>query len=145
MQTGRSRQVLRLVGRLTPLIRVETAWKLPTYILQPISHQDLQVTLPVLVQQNASFAIRAGGHMPSAGFANIDDGVLIDLSHLNTLQYNKDSNVVEVGAGNRWGDLYRYLDQYEVTVVGGRVLDVGVAGLTLGCEFPSSIPCPKPC
>jgi hypothetical protein len=41
---------------------------------------------------------------------------------------------VTVGSGNRWKDVYTYLDQYAVTVVGGRVFDVGVGGLTLGCK-----------
>ncbi len=73
--------------------------------------------------------------MPSPLAANTKDGVLIDLSSLNATSYDASKNTVIVGAGARWGDLYHYLDPYEMTVVGGRVLDVGVGGLILGCTF----------
>ncbi|ROW09244.1 hypothetical protein VPNG_05899 [Cytospora leucostoma] len=70
--------------------------------------------------------------MPSPLGANINNGVLIDLSALNGINYDAASGTVVVGAGNRWADVYRGLDPYNVTVVGGRELDVGVGGLTLG-------------
>lgn len=37
-----------------------------------------------------------------------------------------------MGSGLRWGEVYNQLDDFNVTVVGGRVLDVGVGGLILG-------------
>ena len=72
--------------------------------------------------------------MPSPLAANINDGVLIDMSLLKGVEYNAAKNQVKVGAGQRWGDVYKQLDAYNVTVVGGRVLEVGVGGLILGCE-----------
>jgi hypothetical protein len=39
---------------------------------------------------------------------------------------------VEVGAGLTWDVVYAALEPYGVTVVGGRIPGVGVAGLTLG-------------
>ena len=81
------------------------------------------------------FAIRSGGHLPSPLGANINNGVLIDMSMFNGVTYDAAKNVVVVGSGQRWANVYNHLDPYNVTVVGGRVLEVGVAGLTLGCEF----------
>ncbi|KAI1878936.1 hypothetical protein JX265_003113 [Neoarthrinium moseri] len=81
---------------------------------------------------NYSFAIRSGGHLPAPGAANIDDGILIDLSRFDRVQYDAAKSLVSVGSGQRWGNVYSQLDQHNVTVVGGRVLDVGVGGLTLG-------------
>jgi FAD/FMN-containing dehydrogenase len=78
------------------------------------------------------FAIRSGGHSPSPFAANTDDGVLIDTSLLSIKEYNAKDQTVKIGTGLKWGDVYSYLDQYQVTVVGGRVLDVGVGGLILG-------------
>jgi FAD/FMN-containing dehydrogenase len=46
------------------------------------------------------------------GFANIDDGVLIDLSKLTTLQHDVGENAVTVGSGNRWREVYTYLEPY---------------------------------
>lgn len=73
--------------------------------------------------------------MPAPGAANIDDGVLIDLSALSNIEYHAGRSGVVIGSGNRWGDVYRHLDPYAVTVVGGRVLDVGVGGVVLGCKL----------
>ncbi|KAF3031992.1 hypothetical protein E8E11_002612, partial [Didymella keratinophila] len=36
------------------------------------------------------------------------------------------------GPGNRWHDVYSYLEPYRLTVIGGRAATVGVGGLTLG-------------
>lgn len=108
----------------------------PSCIFQPTIAHDLEIVIPMLVQADVSFAIRSGGHMPAPGFANIDNGVLIDMSKLTTLQYDAGNSAVTVGSGNRWVDVYTYLDPFAVTVAGGRVNDVGVAGLTLGCELP---------
>ena len=76
--------------------------------------------------------------MPSPLGANINNGVLIDMSMFKGVIYDADKSVAIVGAGQTWGDVYNQLDPHNVTVVGGRVLDVGVAGLTLGGEFVRS-------
>lgn len=123
---------------LTTLIRSQAARKTPSCIFQPTVAHDLEIVVPLLGQADVNYAIRSGGHMPAPGFANIDEGVLIDMSKLTTLQYDAENNAVVVGSGNRWGDLYEYLDPFDVTIVGGRINDVGVAGLTLGCKwFPT--------
>ena len=72
--------------------------------------------------------------MPSPLAANINDGVLIDMALMNGVSYDAARNEARVGAGQRWRDVYHALDIYNVTVVGGRVLDVGVGGLILGCK-----------
>ncbi|KAK8139365.1 FAD-binding oxidoreductase [Apiospora sp. TS-2023a] len=104
----------------------------PVCIVQPSSAQDLQQVITILDQQDAPFAIRSGGHNPAPGFSNIDDGVLVDLAKLTGLHFDGDKSVAVVGTGNRWGDVYDYLDQFGVTVAGGRTANVGVGGFTLG-------------
>ncbi|KAJ8130695.1 hypothetical protein O1611_g2930 [Lasiodiplodia mahajangana] len=59
---------------------------------------------------------------------------------LRGVEYHAGQGVAVVGTGLRWGDVYHYLDQYNVTVVGGRILQVGVGGLTLGSK---SLPTPN--
>ena len=73
--------------------------------------------------------------MPSPLAANINNGVLIDMAMFNNVTYDAANDVATVGAGQTWGDVYRRLDPHNVTVVGGRVLDVGVAGLALGGQL----------
>lgn len=56
------------------------------------------------------------------------------MSSFNHTQYLPRKNQAIVGAGGRWLGVYNELDRYNVTAVGGRVVDVGVGGLILGCE-----------
>jgi FAD/FMN-containing dehydrogenase len=78
------------------------------------------------------FAVRSGGHSPNPGWAGVESGILIDLSRLNSMSISKDTETFTVGPGVRWGQVYEYLDPYNVTAVGGRVAQVGVGGLLLG-------------
>ncbi|KKA18214.1 FAD-binding oxidoreductase [Rasamsonia emersonii CBS 393.64] len=54
------------------------------------------------------------------------------MAGFNEVVYDAARNIATVGAGLKWGDVYGQLDKFNVTVVGGRVLDVGVGGLILG-------------
>ena len=73
--------------------------------------------------------------MSWAGAANIQDGVTMDLSEMNSVEISDDQKVTGVGPGARWHDVYSKLDALGLSVVGGRVSDVGVAGLTLGGNY----------
>lgn len=112
--------------------RSQTSWLYPACIFRPESVAQLQEGISYIVAGNATFAVRSGGHNPAPGAANIDDGVLIDMSGFNGIEYDAESNVVTVGAGLRWDAVYSQLEEYNITVVGGRVLDVGIGGLILG-------------
>ncbi|KAI1329093.1 putative FAD-binding oxidoreductase [Xylariaceae sp. FL0255] len=111
---------------------VQTAWASPTCILQLKTAQQVSLAVKHLVAHNISFAIRSGGHSPSPLAANINDGVLFDMSGFSAVDYQPSQGVAVVGTGLRWGDVYDQLDKDNVTVVGGRILEVGVGGLTLG-------------
>ncbi|GKT52211.1 FAD-dependent monooxygenase yanF [Colletotrichum spaethianum] len=76
-------------------------------------------------------AIRSGGH-GSDNANSIEQGVIIDLSHLNATTYDAATNVASVGTGARWGDVYAELEKSGVSVTGGREGAVGVGGLLLG-------------
>ena len=70
--------------------------------------------------------------MSWAGSANIQDGVTIDLSQMKSVAVNDETTITRVEPGARWSDVYSKLSPMNLSVVGGRVSDVGVAGLTLG-------------
>lgn len=76
-------------------------------------------------------AIRAGGHN-SGGANNIDNGVTIDLVHLNQTTYDKKTNLASVGPGAKWGNAYAELMKDDILITGGRDGDVGVGGFLLG-------------
>jgi len=71
--------------------------------------------------------------MPVVGAANTDGGILFGMSKFKRVELNpKKKNTVYVGPGTKWGDVYRYLAQYGLYAIGGRVSTVGVPGLILG-------------
>ena len=50
----------------------------------------------------------------------------------NEVNYHPATGSVDVGPGLIWDDVYAALDPQNITVVGGRVSGVGVAGFVLG-------------
>jgi FAD/FMN-containing dehydrogenase len=81
----------------------------------------------------ANFAVRSGGHMSNPGFGSIGaEGVLFDVGGMNDIVVSADRSTVEVGPGATWDAIYEELEKHERTVVGGRVCQVGAAGLILG-------------
>ena len=105
---------------------------LPTCRLTPACAEDVSIAIITLAQYNCHFAIRGGGHMSWAGAANIQDGVTIDLSQMKSVAVNDERTITRVEPGARWSDVYSKLSPMNLSVVGGRVSDVGVGGLTLG-------------
>lgn len=110
----------------------QTAWRNPSCIASPTVAAEVAEVVSVLVDSQIPFAIRSGGHSPMPSDANIDTGVLISLGNLNKVSYDAGAGLASLGPGARWDAVYTELDKYNVTVVGGRVMDVGVGGLTLG-------------
>ncbi|KAI1204149.1 putative FAD-binding oxidoreductase [Annulohypoxylon truncatum] len=110
----------------------QTVWAKPACIIQPSNAKELTYVVSTVVGQKAKFAIRSGGHSVVPGAANINGGVLIDMARFNSVEYDANKKVATVGSGLRWKEVYTALDPYNVTVVGGRVLEVGVGGLILG-------------
>jgi hypothetical protein len=71
--------------------------------------------------------------MPIADAASINStGVQISSTNLNTLKLSEDNQIMSIGPGPRWGDVWEHLDGSNLTVVGGRLPPVGVPGLLLG-------------
>ena len=54
------------------------------------------------------------------------------MSRFRKVVYNRNKQTVDLGAGLIWDDAYDALEPYNVSVVGGRISGVGVAGLLLG-------------
>ncbi|KAF7889625.1 uncharacterized protein EAF02_002040 [Botrytis sinoallii] len=106
----------------------------PTFIIAPKSALDVAQVLKSLRTINSAsdiatkLAVRGGGHSPFAGSANIDNGITIDLRKIDTVEVNESKDIVSVGGGAIWGQVYDKLDALGLSVVGGHVYDVGVGG-----------------
>ncbi|TLS24718.1 hypothetical protein PpBr36_08166 [Pyricularia pennisetigena] len=105
----------------------------PACILKPKNAQEVSVIMQTLQANNETFAVKSGGHNPNNYFASVQGGPLISTTDLNPeVTYNAEDNTVTVGPGNRWDDVMKALDGKNITVVGGRVGNVGVGGYLLG-------------
>ncbi|KAI4196491.1 MAG: hypothetical protein LQ350_006530 [Teloschistes chrysophthalmus] len=104
----------------------------PACRVLPKSPKEVAAAYLLAAFFHCNFAVKGGGHAAFAGASSIQQGITIDLQRLNSTSFNSDRNVTQVGAGNRWIDVYRYLTPQKLAVLGGRVSDIGVSGLTLG-------------
>lgn len=76
---------------------------------------------------------RSGGHS-TAGFS-MNDGMVIDTSHLNGIYVDPDRKIAVVGPGTNWGHLNATLADYKLHVPTGICGDVCVAGFMQGGGF----------
>ena len=75
-------------------------------------------------------AIRGGGHN-GAGFASVDDGLVIDLSRMTGIRVDPAARTVRVGPGCTQGDVDHATHAFGLAVPAGIVSTTGIAGLTL--------------
>ncbi|TGZ78179.1 FAD-binding domain-containing protein [Ascodesmis nigricans] len=104
----------------------------PACIFHPHSALNVAKALKILRRHKTPFAVKGGGHMPG-GASNIGpEGVLISMEKLDSVEWGDTDEVLKVGAGNRWGPVYKKASEKGRVVVGGRRADVGVVGLVIG-------------
>lgn len=76
-------------------------------------------------------SIRGGGHN-AGGLGICDDGVVIDLSRMNSVQVNAAEKTVRVGGGAKWAEVDAATHPFGLAVPSGIISTTGVGGLTLG-------------
>lgn len=76
------------------------------------------------------FALRSGGH--SYGGYSGSEGLVIDVSALDTVEVDPRRRVAKVGAGTQLIDLYDAVARHGLLVPGGTCPTVGIAGLAMG-------------
>ena len=113
----------------------------PACFVRPRNVEELSTAVKILKSEydkqsstngTGLFAVRGGGHSPVPSAASIKGGALIDLSLLNKVIISDDGASVTIGAGAKWMDVSKLLDEKGLAVAGGRNSAVGVGGLTLG-------------
>jgi FAD/FMN-containing dehydrogenase len=100
----------------------------PAAVARCRTAEHVAEALALAKRDGLPLAVRSGGHC-FAGRSSTE-GVLIDVSPLNTISL--DADVLTVGAGARLGAIYDALAPHERTIAGGCGATVGIAGLALG-------------
>ena len=103
----------------------------PGLIVQAAVADDVAPTIEFARETGLTLAIRGGGHNV-AGNGTVDDGIVLDMGRLNSVEVDPASRLVRVGAGATLGDIDRATEPYALAVPLGVVSGTGVAGLTLG-------------
>lgn len=117
------------------VIRSKLCWLPARCIVAPGSTHEVSLVLKIIQFTGAKFSVRGGGHNPNRNWASVSsDGILVDLHCLKTLRLRQENNIISVGVGNRWSDVYRFLAPTGISPGGARVPDVGVSGQLLGGE-----------
>jgi len=87
---------------------------------------------------NLILQVKGGGHATSPKISSTP-GVQISMSRFSSVTFNPDTQTAIVGSGLIWDDVYSALEPFNVSVLGGRVTGIGVAGFMLGGGKNTSI------
>src|SRR5919109_3402572 len=105
--------------------------KRPALIAQCATADDVAAALRLGRELDLEIAVRSGGHSV-AGVSLCDDGLVIDVRPMKSIEVDADGRTVRVGAGCTWSELDRATQEHGLATTGGRVSSTGVSGLTLG-------------
>jgi FAD binding domain/Berberine and berberine like len=103
----------------------------PALIVQCLNPDEVARTIAVAREHGAPIAVRGGGHN-GGGLGVVDDGVVIDLSGMNEITIDDESQTISVGGGCTWGQVDRVTAEHGCVVPSGVISTTGVGGLTLG-------------
>ncbi|KAL2865563.1 FAD-binding oxidoreductase [Aspergillus lucknowensis] len=104
----------------------------PTCIFIPSIDTDVSTVVLLTQLTECPFAAKSGGHAAFAGASSSQGGISILFRDLNEVSLNDDKSIASIGPGNKWGQVYKALEPHGLAVVGGRLSDIGVGGLTTG-------------
>src|SRR5215831_94681 len=103
----------------------------PAAIVRCANSDDVAAAARFAVQEDLHPAIRAGGHHV-AGWASVDDGLVIDVSQMKRITVDPRVRTAVSEAGLTWGEFDAATQQYGLATTGGVNSTTGIAGLTLG-------------
>ncbi|KAF5620757.1 nicotine oxidase [Fusarium tjaetaba] len=117
--------------------RIDSYWSVsaalhPDCMVLPKTPEDVSKVMKVIAKNQCKFGIRGGGHGNFKLSNSVEEGITIDFGFMNGTSYDEEKNVVSVGPGGHWQDVYDTLIPYGLAVAGGRAGTVGVGGFVTG-------------
>ncbi len=103
----------------------------PAVIARCSDSGDVSAAVRVGVENGLEIAVRGGAHGVS-GKAVVDDGLMIDLSEMNSVVVDADARRVRVGGGTLLADMVAAAQEHGLATPVGLIGHTGVGGLTLG-------------
>jgi len=105
----------------------------PGLVVMCANAQDVITAYKFAIEHEMHFTVRGGGHS-AAGYCLNTGGMVIDLTNLTAKRLDADRQVCWAQTGNRWRDLYIYLQNTNTGFIpiGGGCPTVGIPGFMLG-------------
>jgi FAD/FMN-containing dehydrogenase len=108
--------------------------KKPAMITRCLSADDVSQAILFARKHQLQIAVKGGGHN-SAGNAVCDDGMVIDLSLMQSVEVDSQRQTAKVDGGCLLGAVDEATQEHGLAVSAGIVSHTGVGGLTLGGGF----------
>ena len=106
----------------------------PAAIVRAADPSDVFHVVNLARDTGAELAIRSGGHS-RAGHGTSEGGIVLDLSHMNTVEIAADGRSAWAGAGVTTGEYTRVAGERGLATGFGDTPSVGVGGITLSGGF----------
>ena len=103
----------------------------PAAIARCVDAADVAAALAFAQENELEVAVRGGGHNP-AGHCAVDDGLVIDLTRMRTVEVDPEAGLAISQGGATWSDFDAATQAHGLVTPGGVVGSTGVTGLTLG-------------
>ncbi|HEX4189072.1 MAG TPA: FAD-binding oxidoreductase [Solirubrobacteraceae bacterium] len=103
----------------------------PAVIVRCSGAADVIAAVGFARSNDLAIAVRGGAHS-IAGFSSCDDGIVIDLSEMNSVRVDPLARRAYAGPGAVWADVDHETQAHALATTGGLVSTTGVAGFTLG-------------
>lgn len=105
----------------------------PGVVAMCANAEDVITAYKFAVEHEVPFTVRGGGHS-AAGYCLNKGGLVIDLTSMTAKRLDVDRQVCWAQTGNRWHDLYIYLQNTNTGFIpiGGGCPTVGIPGFMLG-------------
>lgn len=105
--------------------------KRPALIARCTSQSDVIASVRFAREHGLEVSVRGGGHN-IAGKAVVEDGLMIDLSPMKSIQVDPESKTARAESGVLWQEFDNATHVFGLATTGGTVGTTGIAGLTLG-------------
>jgi FAD/FMN-containing dehydrogenase len=103
----------------------------PGVIARCASTEDVARTIAFARRHDLLLAVRGGGHN-GGGLGICDDGVLLDLAPLHSVEVDPATQTVRADGGCTWGEVDAATHEAGLATPSGIISSTGVGGLTLG-------------
>jgi FAD/FMN-containing dehydrogenase len=105
--------------------------KHPTLIVRPATRDDVVRSVQFARSEGLPVAVRGGSHS-IAGFSTCDDGIVIDLADMNSVEVDVAGKRAVAGGGTKWKDFDAATQEHGLATTGGLISSTGLGGFALG-------------